>query len=297
MIKYKRKDVITMQIKNRKTNEIINKKENLSLRFLYNTKLGNKILKIIIKPWFSKLNGTIMNSKISNIITINLIKKYNIKQQEYEKQKFTSYNDFFTRKKKDKYLEIDKNKNHLISPADSKLTVYDIKENSMFKIKNSYYSVNELLNGNKISEKYKNGTILIFRLEPSDYHRYCYIDNGTKTKNTHVQGVFHTIQNIALKKYNIYKKNTREYTILKTENFGKVIQVEVGALNVGKIKNHHEEYKFKKGEEKGYFEFNGSTIILIFKKDKIKIDQDIKENSINHIETIVKYGEKIGIKK
>ena len=214
-----------------------------------------------------------------------------------QKQKFTSYNDFFTRKKKDKYLEIDKNKNHLISPADSKLTVYDIKENSMFKIKNSYYSINELLNGNKISEKYKNGKILIFRLEPSDYHRYCYIDNGTKTKNIHVQGVFHTVQNIALKKYNVYKKNTREYTILNTENFGKVIQVEVGALIVGRIKNHHEEYKFKKGEEKGYFEFNGSTIILIFKKDKIKIDQDIKENSINHIETIVKYGEKIGTKK
>ena len=92
-----------MQIKNRNTNEIINQKNNLSLRFLYNTKLGNKTLKIIIKPWFTKLSGTIMNSKISNIITIALIKKYNIEKEEYEKQKFTSYNDFFKRKKKDKY--------------------------------------------------------------------------------------------------------------------------------------------------------------------------------------------------
>ena len=55
-----------MQIKNRNTNEIINQKNNLSLRFLYNTKLGNKILKIIIKPWFTKLSGTIMNSKYHN---------------------------------------------------------------------------------------------------------------------------------------------------------------------------------------------------------------------------------------
>lgn len=286
-----------MKMKNRTTNELINAKENISLVLLYKTHLGRVFLKILIQPWFTKLSGTIMNSKISNIITKKLIKKYNINQDEYEKQKFTSYNDFFIRKKKEKYLNIDKNKNHLISPADSKLTVYDIKENSMFKIKDSYYSINELLNGDPISEQYKNGKILIFRLEPTDYHRYCYIDDGTKNENKYIKGVFHTVKNIALKKYNIYKKNAREYTTLDTKNFGKVIQVEVGALIVGRIKNHHEEYQYKKGEEKGYFEFNGSTIALIFKKNKIEIDPDIKENSKNHIETIVKYGEKIGTKK
>lgn len=284
-------------MKNRTTNELINAKENISLVLLYKTHLGRVFLKILIQPWFTKLSGTIMNSKVSNIITKKLIKKYNINQEEYEKQKFTSYNDFFIRKKKEKYLNIDKNKNHLISPADSKLTVYDIKENSMFKIKDSYYSINELLNGDPISEQYKNGKILIFRLEPTDYHRYCYIDDGTKNENKYIKGIFHTVKNIALKKYNIYKKNAREYTTLDTKNFGKVIQIEVGALIVGRIKNHHEEYQYKKGEEKGYFEFNGSTIALIFKKNKIEIDPDIKENSKKHIETIVKYGEKIGTKK
>lgn len=286
-----------MKMKNRTNNELISNKENISLVLLYKTHLGRVFLKILVQPWFTKLSGTIMNSKVSNIITKKLIKKYNINQEEYEKQKFTSYNDFFIRKKKEKYLNIDKNKNHLISPADSKLTVYDIKENSMFKIKDSYYSINELLNGDPISEQYKNGKILIFRLEPTDYHRYCYIDDGTKNENKYIKGIFHTVKNIALKKYNIYKKNAREYTTLDTKNFGKVIQIEVGALIVGRIKNHHEEYQYKKGEEKGYFEFNGSTIALIFKKNKIEIDPDIKENSKNHIETIVKYGEKIGRKK
>ena len=286
-----------MKMKNRTNNELISDKENISLVLLYKTHLGRVFLKILVQPWFTKLSGTIMNSKVSNIITKKLIKKYNINQDEYEKQKFTSYNDFFIRKKKEKYLNIDKNKNHLISPADSKLTVYDIKENSMFKIKDSYYSINELLNGDPISEQYKNGKILIFRLEPTDYHRYCYIDDGTKNENKYIKGIFHTVKNIALKKYNIYKKNAREYTTLDTKNFGKVIQIEVGALIVGRIKNHHEEYQYRKGEEKGYFEFNGSTIALIFKKNKIEIDPDIKENSKKHIETIVKYGEKIGTKK
>lgn len=85
--------------------------------------------------------------------------------------------------------------------------------------------------------------------------------------------------------------------MLDTNNFDKVIQVEVGAMGIGKIVNNHQEYKFKKGEEKGYFEFGGSTIVVLVKKDVIVIDEDIYNNSLENIETNVKYGERIGIKK
>ena len=81
------------------------------------------------------------------------------------------------------------------------------------------------------------------------------------------------------------------------EHFDKVVYVEVGALGVGKIVNNHEEYTFKKGEEKGYFEFGGSTIVLLIKKNIINLDKDILENSSEGIETIVKYGERIGKNK
>ena len=88
--------------------------------------------------------------------------------------------------------------------------------------------------------------------------------------------------------------NDREYTVLNTNNFGKVIQVEIGALVIGKIHNNHETYIYKKGEEKGYFEFGGSTIVVLVKKNTINLDKDILENSLEDIETIVKYGERIG---
>lgn len=286
-----------MKVVDRKTNELINKKETIGISFLYKTFIGRIILNIIVKPWFTKLNGYFMNSKLSNIISLILIKKYKIKKGEYVNNKFKSYNDFFTRKRKEEYLNIDKDPNNLIAPADSKLTVYNIKSSNEFKIKDSYYSIYDLLDGNSISEEYDNGKILIFRLDVDDYHRYCYIDDGVKGVNIHIKGVFHTVRNIALKKYNIYKKNTREYTIMNTKNFGQVIEIDIGAIIVGRIKNHHEDYKFTKGEEKGYFEFNGSTIVLLFKKGYIDIDEDILINSKNGIETIVKYGEKIGTKK
>ena len=78
---------------------------------------------------------------------------------------------------------------------------------------------------------------------------------------------------------------------------GLVTYVEVGALLVGKIKNIITTGKIKKGEEKGYFEYGGSTIVLLFEKDKITLDEEIINNSLNGFETYVKYGEKIGEKK
>ena len=72
--------------------------------------------------------------------------------------------------------------------------------------------------------------------------------------------------------------------------------MEVGALVVGKISNYHfEEYEHKKGEEKGMFQFGGSTIIVITQKDKVKPSPDILQNSGEDCETIVKMGEVIGL--
>ena len=68
---------------------------------------------------------------------------------------------------------------------------------------------------------------------------------------------------------------------------------------VGKIKNHHRDkgYAFKRGEEKGMFEFGGSTVVLIFEKDTVEFDEDIMKNTVEGFETVVKMGEKIGHKK
>lgn len=265
--------------------------------FLYRNKLGRLLLKIISLPIISKIAGWFMDRKISAIAIKRFIKKNNIDVSIYEEKKYTSYNDFFTRKIKSKCRKIDMNPKSLISPCDSKLSAYEINEKSVFKIKDSYYKVEDLLKDEKLAKKYQDGYCLIFRLCVDDYHRYCYIDNGKKNKNKFINGVLYTVRPIVLENYNIYKKNSREYTTLKTENFGDVIQVEVGATIVGRIKNHHEEYNFTKGEEKGMFEFGGSTIVLLIEKNKVEIDKEIIDNTKQGYETVVKYGEKIGHKR
>ncbi len=267
-----------------------------SLSFLYTTKLGRTCLKFLVKPSVSKISGKFLNTRISSLMIKNFVKKNNIDMSEYEQRKFRSYNDFFTRKIVKGKRSVDMDEKAFISPCDAKLTVYSIDDTSTFNIKDSYYTVKDLLGGNELYKEYQNGLCLIFRLAVDDYHRYCYVDNGTKSNNTFINGELHTVQPIALDNYNIYKRNCREYTILHTENFGDVIQIEVGALLVGKIVNFHNEYSFKKGEEKGMFEFGGSTIVLLVKENTINIDEDLIHNTEMGLETIVKYGERIGTK-
>ena len=284
---------------------MINKREKIAIDdvgegpivFLYRNPCGRVILKVATLPTVSKIAGWFMDRKISSIAINRFVKKNNIDVKEYEERKYKSYNDFFTRKIKDEVRKFDKNKNSLISPCDSKLTAYEINDKSVFKIKDSYYKIEDLLKNKKLADKYKNGLCLIFRLCVDDYHRYCYIDDGEKEKNTFIKGVLYTVRPVALENYNIYKENSREYTILHTDNFGDVVHIEVGATIVGRIKNHHQEYKFTKGEEKGMFEFGGSTIVLLLEKDKVNIDKEILDNTKDGFETIVKIGEKIGTKK
>lgn len=189
---------------------------------------------------------------------------------------------------------VDLNVNHLISPCDSKLSAYKICSRSIFRIKDSHYRIEDLLQNKSLAQQYSGGLCLIFRLEVDDYHRYCYIDDGEKGDNIYINGELHTVNPIALEHYNIYKRNCREYTILHTEHFGDVAQVEVGAMMVGRIANHHREYAFLRGEEKGMFLFGGSTIVLLIEKDRVRLDEDILRNTADGFETVVKYGEKIG---
>ena len=271
-------------------------KQDTTLNFLYGSFYGRILLKLLTRPFVSKIAGAYMNSGRSRGMIKGFVEKQKIDMSQYEEREFNSYNDFFTRKVKVEKRPIDFSSESLISPCDSKLSAYKIDDDSIFEIKNSFYSIYDILGGSDKAFEFSEGYCLIFRLAVDDYHRYCYFDNGTKGENIYIKGELHTVKPIALNKYNIYKRNCREYTIMRTENFGEAIQIEVGAMMVGKIKNFHGEYKFKRGEEKGLFEFGGSTIVLLLKKDTVQIDPDIIENTKNGIETVVKLGEKIGSK-
>mgnify|MGYP004629050933 CR=1 FL=1 len=178
-------------------------------------------------------------------------------------------------------------------PKQGELIVYDIDSNTEIRIKGKTYTVKDLLRDKKLSLEYKNGKCLVFRLTVDDYHRYSFVDDGILIRQKKINGILHTVGPIAFRRYKVFKENQREYSILETKNFGQVIQMEVGALMVGKIVNHNKS-EFKRGEEKGYFLFGGSTVVLLFKENVVEIDDDILDNSNKGLETKVKLGEIIG---
>lgn len=264
------------------------------LKYLYGSMPGRVLIKQLAKPWVSKLAQILLSSGFSRIFIPFFIKWKKIDMKDYENKKYTSFNDFFIRKIIRSRRIIDQSPNHLISPCDGKLSVYPIGRDTRFMVKNTSYTLRSLLRNRNLADHYEDGTLLVFRLSVDDYHRYCYIDSGMKSKNFRIKGVFHTVNPIAHETVPVFKENTREYTILSSRNFGRLLVMEVGALLVGKIVNYHEKAYVMRGEEKGRFEFGGSTIIVCIEKGRVIIDNDIMENSMKGIETKVKMGEKIG---
>lgn len=264
------------------------------LRWLYTHKTGRAVLGILVQPWVSKAGGWFLNQRCSRLLIQPFIRKNQIDMQMYEEQEYSSYNTFFIRQIRKECRPLTGGEGTLISPCDGKLSVYPIRKNSCFTIKDTCYSLESLLRSSRLAKKYQGGYACVFRLTVDDYHRFCYVDSGKKSGNHRIPGVFHTVNPVANDVYPIYKENTREYSLLKSDHFKTILMMEVGALLVGKIKNHHEAAIVKRGQEKGWFEFGGSTVVLLFQKNAVRLEERLLENTRNGYETIVKMGEKIG---
>lgn len=279
-----------------RTTEDINKTGAGSLRFLYNTAVGRCILRLLICKPISSVAGFFLDRRISSLFVKRFIKSNNIDMTDYENRKFRSFNDFFTRGVKDGARPVCKDENAFVSPADARLSVYPITPDRYFTVKSVDYTIADLLENTELAERFSGGYCMIFRLAVDNYHRYGWCADGQAESTVHIKGKYHTVQPIAMRRYPIFRENVREYTVLNTEKFGTVVQIEVGALMVGRICNNEKSSCIAvKGQEKGRFEFGGSTVVVLTEKDKVKLDDAFFVNTENELETNVKYGEKIGI--
>lgn len=244
-------------------------KSSLVVRFLYSTVLGRTVLKLIMKTHADRLAVWFLCSPLSRPLVKWYVKRNNIPLSPLQKGTFGSFREFFDRERGS--ISIDLSPNHLISPCDGWLSACSIWEDNCFMIKDSCYRLADLLQDEALAQEFHGGDCLIFRLCPSDYHHYCYIDDGCQGDNHYIPGLLHSVQPIACEQHPVYTLNRRCWTLLTTEHFGPVVQTEVGALVVGGILNHWENTQIFKGMEKGRFELAGSTIVLLFQKGRIHL--------------------------
>ena len=271
------------------------------LKFLYYNPLGELPLNLVIKKKFlTEYYGKKMDKPESVKKIPSFIEQADINIAEAKKrvEEFKSFNDFFYRELKEGARTVDYRENVLASPADGKILAFEnLDREKEFYIKGDRFTLEEFFADKELANKYKNGVFMIIRLAPIDYHRFHFPVDGEISESKLIDGVYYSVSTHAIKKnFRILCENKREYSILKTEKFGDIAMFEVGATMVGGIKQSYKSNSYvKKGEEKGYFYFGGSTCVLVFERGKVKIDEDLLENTKKGIETKVYMGEKIGI--
>lgn len=268
--------------------------QGAAIRFFYENPVGQQLLRVLIRPRVSQAVGRILDAPISKGLIAPFIRKNKIPMEDYPPRQYQSFNDFFTRSIIPGRRAVPMEPEVLISPCDGKLTAIPITPDARFWIKGTEYTLESLLRDSELAQRYQEGVLLLFRLAVDDYHHYCVVADGILGENHVLPGVYHTVNPLAAEKRPIYRENTREYALLETTAFGRVLTMEVGALLVGKITNTLTPGKVSRGQEKGYFEFGGSTVILLMEPERVCLDADIAGNSENGEETLVRMGEKIG---
>jgi phosphatidylserine decarboxylase len=267
------------------------------LVWLYHNPVGESTLWALAKrKVVSSFYGDRMDRSSSTKKIKPFVEEFDIDMSTAQKQEFSSFNDFFTRKLKKNARPVDTSSAVTVSPADGKILAYAHLGKSDFIVKGYRFDIYSFLNNARLARNYLDGTLVIIRLAPFDYHRFHFPISGKVSPTTRIDGDYYSVNPLALRKMTeIFCLNKRESTVISNPLFGDVVMTEVGATMVGSIVQTYTGGFVKKGEEKGYFKFGGSTVVLLFEKNKIRIDADLLINTLKGYETVIKEGERIGV--
>jgi phosphatidylserine decarboxylase len=262
------------------------------LRLLYGNSWMRPITNALIsQPWLSRL-ATWPERRPHSAQRIDaFVQRYGVDLEDYPTRPYRSFADFFSRDFRASARPIDQAPGRLIAPADSRLTAYPVTGSLTVAIKGFSYTISELLGRDNPGAPPVPSHCLVFRLTVADCHRYCFIDDCTVTGSYELPGKLHTVGSWSDGRARVLAENHRVVTQLDTAHFGQVTVIEVGALFVGRIINHRLT-SAARGQEKGYFAYGGSTIVLLL--DGVDLDADIAQQSRVGVATKVRRGSGIG---
>jgi phosphatidylserine decarboxylase len=265
------------------------------LRYLYSGSFLSKIFLFLSSlPIVSYCYGLLQKWSWSARKVGPFIEKYGIDASEFEKTHFTSFNDFFIRKLKPEARPVVPDTNRLAMPADGRYFVYPHFE--QFRVKGKDFSIRTFLDDEQLAERYENGSMAIARLCPIDYHRVHFPCDGVASPPRPIDGTYYSVSPIALaKRLSILAENKRVVTEIQSEQFGRVLFIEIGATCVGSIhQTFNQAEAVRKGDEKAYFDFGGSCVVLLFEEGRVSFDPDLIENTRRGLETFAHFGDSLG---
>ncbi|GAA5856934.1 hypothetical protein JCM8547_008472 [Rhodosporidiobolus lusitaniae] len=208
------------------------------------------------------------------------------------------------------------------SAADCRLSVFEsVGEAKRLWVKGKHFTLSTLLSSaldpsspptssppRLLADTLKDGSVAIFRLAPADYHRFHAPVPCVVRETVEVPGSYYTVNSMIVrdKRFDVFTENKRDVTALLTLNPYTsspvpLAYIQLGALLVASIiRTVSPNQQVARGEELGYFEYGGSTVVLVFPKGTVQWDEDLRRNSRGEneggvgVETLVRVGEQIG---
>lgn len=267
-----------------------------ALRFAYETLLGRTLWSVLFgSKAISAFMGRRYDSPKSKRDIASLVAIPGCRADEAEKpvSDYASFNEFFTRRLKPGARPLGEG---VVSPADGRLKLYlNAAADEPFPLKGATRSLREVFGpGGTPVVPTGRFDVAVIRLAPVDYHRFHFpCDCQTVGDVQIVPGAYHSVNPIALvRRPDVYADNERQIVVCDAA-FGRFWMVDVGAFGVGTIVQTYTGSRHRKGNEKGYFKFGGSTVILVTPAGAWTFDDDLVAHSAAGLETRVLCGERI----
>lgn len=278
---------------------------HIFLKILYGEGVFFRLLSSILLPLFARipllshLYGAYQKSTLSQHKVKPFIHSFGVDTSEFldPVDSYASFNAFFIRRLKMECRPLVSDSNSAALPADARYLVFpNIEQADGFWVKGKKFSLQELLQNEALAKRYAKGAMVIARLCPVDYHRFHFPCQCIPGAPKLINGPLFSVNPMALKRNIAYlTENKRMITELQTVPFGQVLYLEVGATYVGSIEQTYTpEATYAKGEEKGYFAFGGSCLILLFEPGRIVFDQDLIDHSARKMEVRALLGQSMG---
>jgi phosphatidylserine decarboxylase len=269
------------------------------LRWAYGNPLGRLTVSLAVKRlWFSRWYGWRMDQKKSRNKVLPFIKNFGVDVDELadSPDSYQSFNEFFYRKLKPTARPIDATPQSVVFPADGRhLAIPNVSATDTFYVKGQSFDLAKFVGDADLAKSFEGGSILISRLCPVDYHRFHFPVSGSAGVAKLLPGTLCSVSPLALRRrLSILWENRREQTLVESDQFGKILVMEVGATCVGGIHQTFASGSVNKGDSKGYFSFGGSNVTTVFQSGAIEFDADLLEHSANGIEVYAKMGERCG---
>ncbi|MCJ1309685.1 hypothetical protein MMC25_003345 [Agyrium rufum] len=223
-------------------------------------------------------------------------------------KQYPTFNAFFAREIKESARPIDEPDNDLVtsSPADCRLTAFPTLDlATKYWIKGFGFTTARLLGSEELAQNFEGGSIVIARLAPQDYHRWHAPVSGTVESVTEIPGTYFTVNPQAINEpgtIDVFCENRRSVMMIRRSGTGaRIAVIAVGAMLVGSIKYvdgvGQEGAEVRRGQCLGAFYYGGSTVIVLYPRGEVVMDEDLVKNSTEQeCETYMQVGWRTGVK-